>query len=177
MGIDDGDDDACGYQACNISDFFISDTLIASLPFDGGVVYDDVDEMNALPDYKCAEPGRLFDMAEECLALPLLKETTKDNKSIDIEPCQESLNDGNNDNLHLAINQIRSSKQVFDLKTDLDHAEDVDPQLFIEKFPELSEVVLNFHPVAHQKEPQRRKSVTLVLDLDGKYQLKTQVST
>ena len=48
LGTGDSDDNrsSCDYQTCNISDFFISDMIIASLPFDGSTVVNDLTDAN-----------------------------------------------------------------------------------------------------------------------------------
>ncbi|KAJ7014181.1 hypothetical protein NC653_003709 [Populus alba x Populus x berolinensis] len=168
LGIDDSDDNrsSCDYQTCNISDFFISDMIIASLPFDGSTVVNDFTDANHFPDYKYAEPSMLFDVAEECMILPFLEDTAKMSDSDDKKSCEEAMIDSDNSSLYLAINQIRSCDQESDLNIDSDQAEDFDPQLFIKNLPELSDVVSNFLPSIHPKESCRRRSVTLVLDLD-----------
>ena len=168
LGTDDSDDNrsSCDYQTCNISDFFISEMIITNLPFDGSTVVNDFTDANPFHDFKRAEPSMFFDVAEECMMLPFLEETAKVSYSDDMNSCEEAMIDSNNSSLHLAINQIRSSDQESDLNIDLDQAEDFD-QSVIKNLPELSDVVSNFRPSIHPKESCRRKSITLVLDLDG----------
>uniref|UniRef100_A0A6N2M6U5 FCP1 homology domain-containing protein n=1 Tax=Salix viminalis TaxID=40686 RepID=A0A6N2M6U5_SALVM len=168
LGTDDSDDNrsSCDYQTCNISDFFISEMIITNLPFDGSTVVNDFTDANPLPDYKCAEPSMLFDVTEECMMLPFLEETAKVSYSDDMNSCEEAMIDSDNSSLYLAINQIRSCDQESELNIDSDQAEDFDPLFFIKNLPELSDVVSNFRPSIHPKESCRRKSITLVLDLD-----------
>ncbi|KAJ6979392.1 hypothetical protein NC653_027520 [Populus alba x Populus x berolinensis] len=168
LGPDDSDYNrsSCDYQTCNISDFFISDMISASLPFDESAVVSDFTDVNPFLDYKCAEPSMLFDGAEECMILPFLKDTAKASYSNDMKSSEEAMIDSDNSGLYLAMNQIRSCDQESDLITDSDQAEDFDPQFFIRNLPELSDVVSNFRPSISPKEPCRRKSITLVLDLD-----------
>eukprot|EP00257_Ricinus_communis_P016736 XP_015574996.1 uncharacterized protein LOC8284026 isoform X1 [Ricinus communis] len=167
-GADDSDDNrsSCDYQTCNISDFFISDMIVAGLPFDGNVVNDDIIENNPFPDYKCAESSMLFDVAEECMMLPFLEDTAEMNNSNDMKSCEEGMIEPDNTSLYLAINQIRSCNHESDLNTDPDQAEEFDPQFFIKNLPELSDVESNYHPSVPPKESLMKKSVTLVLDLD-----------
>ncbi|KAB5574405.1 hypothetical protein DKX38_001599 [Salix brachista] len=148
----------------NVPDFLISDMIIASLPFDGRTVVNEFTDANPSPDYKGAGPS-MFDLAEECMILPFLEETTKVSYSDDMKSCEEAMIDSGNSSLHLAINQIRSCDQESDLNIDSDQAEDFD-QFVIKNLPELSDVVSNFQPSIHPKESCRRKSITLVLDLD-----------
>lgn len=170
LGADDSDDNRslCDYQTCNVSDFFISDMIIAGIPFDGNTVVDDINETNPFPDYKYAEPSMLFDVAEDCMVLPFLEDTTIISNTNDVKSCEEAVIDSDNASLYLAINQIRSCNQESDINTDSDQGEDFDPQFFIKNLPELSDVVSNFRPTIHPQESWRRKAITLVLDLDGK---------
>ncbi|XP_021685581.2 uncharacterized protein LOC110668568 isoform X2 [Hevea brasiliensis] len=163
---EDSDDNrsSCDYQTCNVSDFFISDMIVTGLPFDGSTVDDDITETNPFPEYKCAESSVLFDMAEECVMLPFLEDTAKVSNSSDMISCEEV--DQDNASFYLAINQIRSCNQESDLNIESDQVEDFDPQFFIKNLPELSDVESNFCPTLSPKESWRRKSVTLVLDLD-----------
>ncbi|WCJ27327.1 SCP1-like small phosphatase 4 [Euphorbia peplus] len=164
-GIDNGDDNRSSYDyhTCNVSDFFISDMIITSIPFDGT---DDMNEINPFPDYKCAESNLLFDGAEQCMLLPFLEDTVKMSHSSDLKSCEEGVLDPDSTSLYFAINQIKSCNQESDLKADLDQADDFDPQLFIKNLPELSDVESNCDPNMPPKESWRSKSITLVLDLD-----------
>uniref|UniRef100_A0A2P2LZA9 Uncharacterized protein MANES_15G117300 n=2 Tax=Rhizophora mucronata TaxID=61149 RepID=A0A2P2LZA9_RHIMU len=154
------------YQTCSVSDFSISDMIISSLPFDGSMVDDDITKIKPFPDYKYAEPNMLFDMVEECMLLPFLENTAKLNKSNDTYSWEEAVMDPDNSSLYLAINQTRPCNQESDLNAESDQAENFDPQSFIKNLPELSNVVSNFQSSTLPKQSRRRKSVTLVLDLD-----------
>ncbi|CAN1150228.1 hypothetical protein LINPERPRIM_LOCUS18323 [Linum perenne] len=167
FGIDgrDGNLSLSDYQTCNISDFSISDMLISSIPFDGNAMNSDISETEIVLDYRCAEPSMLFDAAQEYMILPFLEDTAKLTNSIDMKSGEEAIGDTS---LYEAISQIRTINQECDRTVDSDPADDFDPQLFIRNLPELSEVVSNFQPSTIPKDSQRRKSVTLVLDLDGK---------
>lgn len=170
LGTDDSDDNrsSCYYETCNISDFFISDMIIAGLPFDGNTADDNITVTNPFPEYKCAESSMLFDVAEECVMLPFLEDTPKVSNPNDMVSCEEDVVDQDDASLYLAINQIRSCNQESDLHTELDQIEDFDPQFFIKNLPDLSDMESNFHPTLSPKDSWRRKSITLVLDLDGK---------
>ncbi|BAB11096.1 unnamed protein product [Arabidopsis thaliana] len=67
-----------------------------------------------------------------------------------------------NHDLFLAFNRTRSYNVEPDDRAESEVAEDFDPQLFIKNQPELSDVVSNYWP----RDTLRKKSVTLVLDLD-----------
>ncbi|KAG8634637.1 uncharacterized protein LOC110604772 isoform X1 [Manihot esculenta] len=167
LGTDDSDNrSSCYYETCNISDFFISDMIIAGLPFDGNTADDNITVTNPFPEYKCAESSMLFDVAEECVMLPFLEDTPKVSNPNDMVSCEEDVVDQDDASLYLAINQIRSCNQESDLHTELDQIEDFDPQFFIKNLPDLSDMESNFHPTLSPKDSWRRKSITLVLDLD-----------
>ncbi|XP_065876890.1 nuclear envelope morphology protein 1 isoform X2 [Euphorbia lathyris] len=167
-GADNGDDNRSlyDYHTCNVSDFFISDMIITSIPFDGTEMDDDMNGMNPFPDYKCAESNLLLDGAEQCMLLPFLEDTVKVGNSSDLKSCEEGTMDPDSASLYFAINQIKSCNQESDLKADLDQVEDFDPQFFIKNLPELSDVESYCDPNMPPKESWRTKSITLVLDLD-----------
>ncbi|CAI0452175.1 unnamed protein product [Linum tenue] len=139
LGIDGRDSHIrlSDYQSCNISDFSISEMIISSLPYDGNAIDSHLYESEAFPDYRCAEPS------------------------------EEAIEGGPDDaDLYTAISQIRTYNQECDPIANSDQADDFDPQFFIRTLPELSEVVSNFQTSMFPKDTQRRKSITLVLDLD-----------
>ncbi|CAI0452177.1 unnamed protein product [Linum tenue] len=169
LGIDGRDSHIrlSDYQSCNISDFSISEMIISSLPYDGNAIDSHLYESEAFPDYRCAEPSMLFDMAQECLILPFLEDTAKLTNSNDLKSGEEAIEGGPDDaDLYTAISQIRTYNQECDPIANSDQADDFDPQFFIRTLPELSEVVSNFQTSMFPKDTQRRKSITLVLDLD-----------
>ncbi|XP_044495100.1 CTD small phosphatase-like protein 2 isoform X1 [Mangifera indica] len=168
LGADDSCDNggSSDYQSCNVSDFFISDMIIAGLPIDGNSVDGAMTESNPLPDYKCAEPSMLFDVADQYMILPFLEDTATISCTSDFKLAEETTTDPDKASLYLAIGQMKSFNQESDINSDSDQAEHFDPQLFIKNLPELSDVVSNFRPTILPKESRRRKLVTLVLDLD-----------
>ncbi|ESQ39788.1 hypothetical protein EUTSA_v10000883mg [Eutrema salsugineum] len=137
-------------QTCNVSDFFISDVLIASLPFDESGNNDAFTEISPFPHYIFPEQYMLLPYLEDGSA------NTDDVKS-DVE---NRINLDDHD-LFLAFNRTRSHNTVPD-HAESEQAEDFDPQLFIKNQPELSDVVSNYWP----RDTLRKKAVTLVLDLD-----------
>lgn len=173
LGAGDSDDNrsSCDNQRCDVSDFYISDMIISSLPFSGNAFADDICETNCFPDYKCAEPNILFDVSEQYMVLPFLEDTVRNSNSniIDEKLCQEAVMDTDQAGLYLEIGQVRPCQQETVVNSsDSDQAECFDPQLFIKNLPELSDVVSNFQPNILPEEASKRKSITLVLDLDGK---------
>ncbi|KAB2007603.1 hypothetical protein ES319_D10G041100v1 [Gossypium barbadense] len=168
LGTDDSDDNksSFGSQTCNVSDFFISDMIIASIPFDGNAVDDNISGTDAFPDFKCSEPSMLFDVAEQYMILPFLEDTVKANEINYVNLHEEAMMAQDNTGIHLAIGQMRSCVEDSDVNSDSDKADDFDPQSFIKSLPELSDVVSSFRPAATAMEARRRKPITLVLDLD-----------
>ncbi|MBA0723392.1 hypothetical protein Golax_003972, partial [Gossypium laxum] len=168
FGADYSDDNKSlfGSQTCNVSDFFISDMIIASIPFDGNAVDNNFTGTYSFPDFKCSEPSMLFDVAEQCMILPFLEDTVKANDTNDFHLHEESMMAQDNTGLCLAIDQMRSCLLESDVNSDTDQADDFDPQAFIKNLPELSDVVSSFRPANVLTEAWKRKLITLVLDLD-----------
>ncbi|XP_038995145.1 CTD small phosphatase-like protein 2 [Hibiscus syriacus] len=165
---DDGDDNRSlfGRQTCNLSDFFISDMIIANIPFDGNVIDNNISGTYSFPDFKCSEPSMLFDVAEQYLILPFLEDTINTNYINDVQLNDESMMAQDNTGLRLAIDEMRSCIQESDVNSESDQADDFDPQSFIKILPELSDVVSSFRPADVPMEAWKRKPITLVLDLD-----------
>ncbi|XP_059438021.1 uncharacterized protein LOC132170892 isoform X3 [Corylus avellana] len=168
LGADESDDNrsSSDYQSCDVSDFYISDMIVASLPYHGNAFDDDNGGANCFPDYKCAEPSLLFDVTEQYMMLPFLEDTVKTSDINRAKSCEEAMLGSDNTSLYLAIDQMRPCNQEFDANSDSDQGECFDPQVFIKNLPELSDVVSNFQPAILPEETQNRKHVTLVLDLD-----------
>lgn len=166
LGADDSDDNRSlsDYQTCDVSDFYISDMIVAT--FNENAFGGDIGEANCFPNYNCAEPSMLFDVAEQYIMLPFLEDTVKTSDINDAQSCEEALMDSDNNSLYLAIDQMRSCNQEFDVNSDSDQAESFDPLVFIKHLPELSDVVSNFQATILPTETQNSKAVTLVLDLD-----------
>ncbi|KAF5738296.1 CTD small phosphatase-like protein 2 [Tripterygium wilfordii] len=154
------------YQTCNVSDFFISDMFVAGLPLVGNSLDADMNEAGLFPDYNCAEPNMLFDVAEDYMILPFLEETARMNDSNNEKLDGVAMMDSDKSNLYLATDQTRSCNLGSDVNSDSEKVEDFDPQLFLKNLPELSDVLSNFLPATLPKEPWKRKPITLVLDLD-----------
>ncbi|XP_061351793.1 uncharacterized protein LOC133296749 [Gastrolobium bilobum] len=164
VGADEGRS-ICGYETCDVSDFYISDMIITSLPFGGNAFDDGISETNCLSDYGSAEPS-MFTASEQYMILPALEDDFKVDSTSDIITYEEAMMVRESASLYSAMAQIKSCNQVSDVKNDSDKTECFDPQSFIKNLPELSEVELNGQPTLTPKQSPRRKSVTLVLDLD-----------
>ncbi|CAJ2661846.1 unnamed protein product [Trifolium pratense] len=163
VGADEGRN-ICDFETCDVSDFYISDMIITSLPFYGSSL-DDVGETNYLSAYGSTEPSE-FCSSEQYMILPAREDDAKVGCTTDTMSCEETIMVHESASLYSAIAQIRSCNQDSDVKGDLDKAECFDPQTFIKKLPELSEVELNGQHTLIPKQSLRRKTVTLVLDLD-----------
>ncbi|XP_061362582.1 uncharacterized protein LOC133306296 isoform X2 [Gastrolobium bilobum] len=159
----DGGRSICGYETCDVSDFYISDMTITSLPFDGASFDEDICQFNCLCDYRSSEPT-ICDASDQYMVLPALEveDDVKIGKTSDIISFEEAMVVRENASLYSAL----CCNQDSDFKNDLDKADFFDPQLFIKNFPELSDIEWSdlFNEIP--KQSQRRKSVTLVLDLD-----------
>ncbi|CAI8587365.1 unnamed protein product [Vicia faba] len=155
----------CGFETCDVSDFYISDMIITSLPFCGNSLDDDVGETKYLSDFGSTEPSVVC-ASEQYTTLPAREDDAKVGCTPDIMSYGEGIVVRESASLYSAIAQIRSCNQESDVKDDLDKEECFDPQSFIKSLPELSEVELNDQPTLCPKQSPRRKSVTLVLDLD-----------
>ncbi|GMI77725.1 SCP1-like small phosphatase 4 [Hibiscus trionum] len=164
LGTDDNKS-SFGSQTCNVSDFFISDMIIASIPYDGNAVDDNISGTDSFPDFKCSEPSMLLDVAEQYMILPFLEDTVKANDINDVNLHEEAVTAQDNTGLHLAIDQMRTCIEESDVNSDSDQADNFDPQSFIKSLPELSDVS-SFRPNTVAIDARRRKPITLVLDLD-----------
>ena len=156
-----------GYETCDVSDFYISDMIITSLPMDGDAFSGDISGISRISDYKPAE-STMFDAADQYMVLPALEDDAKSDNTSNIRSCEEVIMVPENVSLYSAIGQIRSCNQGSDLIIDSYKAESFDPQSFIKNLPELSDIESDSKLGVTTKASQRRKSVTLVLDLDGK---------
>lgn len=143
--------------------------IVAGLPIEGNLVYDNMTDTTCLLDYKCDEPSTLFDVAEECMILPFLEDTMEASNCLDGRKCEDTSSNSDDSSLYLAIHQLRSCNQEPDLNpySDPEQLDCFDPHVFIRNLPDLPDVPLNFPPTMLPKESRIAKSVTLVLDLDG----------
>lgn len=166
---DDGSRSSCEYQACNVSDFNISDMIFTGSLIGSNSVLDNKEDTMFLPDYKCEESSLLCDLNEEYIVLPFMD--TLDNKNdCDGRPSEETTTDADNSSLYMAIHQLRSYNQdsLVDTYPDPDN-ECFDPQMYIRNLPDQSDMAFNLLHTSVPNEKQKTKKITLVLDLDGKY--------
>uniref|UniRef100_A0A7C9DMQ7 FCP1 homology domain-containing protein n=1 Tax=Opuntia streptacantha TaxID=393608 RepID=A0A7C9DMQ7_OPUST len=153
------------HQTCNISDFYVSDMVLAGLPFDGGSLCDDI---VIFPEYDTAESNIFFDVAERHITLPFLDDSVESGETLDGRSSVEARMDCDTSSFLFAIHQVRPGDQPADLRpyVDSDETQYFDPHSFIRNLPDLSDVVPDDRPTILPKESRERKPVTLVLDLD-----------
>ncbi|XP_059664702.1 uncharacterized protein LOC132310889 isoform X2 [Cornus florida] len=170
LGAEDSDENgrnSCEYLTWNVPDLDISDMIVAGLPNEGNLMYDDITE-TTFPDYRCDEPSMLLDLTEEYMILPSLEDTMVIRNSHDGRTCEEATIASDDSSLYLAIHQMRSCNQESDHNPcpDSDQAEFFDPHMFIRNPPELPDVTTIVCPTKLPKEKLKSKPITLVLDLD-----------
>ncbi|OVA19779.1 NLI interacting factor [Macleaya cordata] len=166
---DEASSSSYGYQTCNVSDFNISDMTVAGFPFDENTGFEDIMESSSFPDYGCSVPDTMLDMAERYMILPFLEETVETSNIHKSGPCEDALIKSDDVCLYLAIHQMKSCDEESDFNSHpigQDDADCFDPHLFIRNLPDLSDVVPSLWPLLLPKETWKRKSITLVLDLD-----------
>ncbi|KAF8024576.1 hypothetical protein BT93_F1678 [Corymbia citriodora subsp. variegata] len=158
---------SCDYPSCSISDFYISDMFITGLRPDD-VTMDDDDATDLMPStrYKGDESSMLFDVSDKYMMVPLLGSTLISSAVEDTKSLEQGPVDPDGPSFYMSVDQMRCYNSESECHSDLDEAECFDPHLFIRTLPDLSDEVPSFQPTALQKEIQKRKSVTLVLDLD-----------
>lgn len=168
---EEGSSSSSDYQTCNISDFHISDMSIAGFPFDENLGLDDISAANPCAGYQCMETDVMFDMAQRYMVLPFLEDASELSNIHDEESIEEGPITSDDSCLPLAIQHMKPSDQNDDIGHNfgkLDEMDCFDPHLFIRNLPDLSELAPCLWPILLPKETEKRKLVTLVLDLDGK---------
>ncbi|KAK4440119.1 CTD small phosphatase-like protein 2 [Sesamum alatum] len=173
---DDSSRSSCEYQACNVSDFYISDMIFSGAPIGSNYPgpptgseseFDNRTDALFLPDYKCEESSLLCDLTEECMVLPFLEDTLHTGCDHDGRPSEETILDADNSSLYMAIHQLRSHNQDSHINSfsDQDY-ECFDPQMYIRNLPEQPDVAFTSPPTSVPNEKENAKQITLVLDLD-----------
>ncbi|KAL2930743.1 CTD small phosphatase-like protein 2 [Bienertia sinuspersici] len=156
------------YQTCNISDFYISDMVLAGSAFDGSFMCNDIAEKLMIPAHDAAESNIFLDGTERHMSLPFLDDSVALSEVLHSQPSEEARMASDNSSFLLAIHQIRPGEQDADHKSfvESDEAQYFDPHSFIRNLPDLSEIVPSTRPTILPKESRERKPITLVLDLD-----------
>ncbi|THG19308.1 hypothetical protein TEA_028507 [Camellia sinensis var. sinensis] len=129
LGADDSDDNSKSsseYQTCIVSNFYISDMIVAGLPIEGNSIYDDITEASCLIDYKFDVPSTFFDVAKEYMIQPFLEDTMEAGGDHDGRTCKDTIIDSDDLSLYLAIHQLRSCNEEPDVNPYLEHCEDAD---------------------------------------------------
>ncbi|KAJ4980461.1 hypothetical protein NE237_031298 [Protea cynaroides] len=166
---DDGSNSSCDYQTCNVSDFFISDMSLAGLSFNGDIEFDDVTEANFFLGYNCTDSDMIPDMADQYMIVPFLEETARPSNAPDGELCEKVVTNAEDSCLYMTIHQMKSCVQEPDVNSqsvDLDEGDSLEPHLCTKYLTDLPDVVPSFRSMLLPKETRKRKSITLVLDLD-----------
>ncbi|XP_010916070.1 uncharacterized protein [Elaeis guineensis] len=152
-------------QTANFWDLYTSEKVAAS-PFNVDIGFSDV-LTTACPDYVYMQPDLIFDKQDSYVVLPFFEKTVETITSQD--PLEEPTVRSDGSYLYLAIHQLKSSDQETESSYNLEETECFDPQYFFKSLPDLpdlSEAVSSISPAFLPKEIGRKKSVTLVLDLD-----------
>lgn len=105
------------------------------------------------------------------MSFPSLEETVEATYSHHGVSCEESQQMYGNPWFHFTCQQTMPCAQEFDTSCSLIGSGEVDyfdPESFVRNFLELSDES-NPLPALVSKETSKRKSITLVLDLDGRY--------
>ncbi|CAA6661304.1 unnamed protein product [Spirodela intermedia] len=148
--VPDNSDDGCCtssdyYRSCNIPDHCISD-LNAPLSFYRSTeLCDSVEDPRSDSDY--LDYDIMFDVPERYMILPFVE---RKGKKI----------------FYRAIHQMESSDEDTSHSQAIEDLSSFDPQLFLNNLPDVSEAVSSIWAMLLPKETRKRKTVTLVLDLD-----------
>lgn len=165
---DNGSHSSYDYETCNISDFHISDMIVASLPFEGAEEFNDI-EINPFPNHDCLDHDMIFDVTGRYMVLPFLEETVDISNTQDGESCEFATTNSDDACLYLAIQQMNNCVQESEVNYhpfDSEEEDGCDPHMFIRNVADLSDMVPTLCPLLLPKETRKRKLVTLVLDLD-----------
>ncbi|KAG1346840.1 CTD small phosphatase-like protein 2 [Cocos nucifera] len=167
---DDGDDGSCSSsdsQTYSLLDFYGSDS-ISALPFDTDMGFTDVIN-TACPSYELTNSDIMIDVADKYMLLPYLGKTTETSGIYVEGSYEETMMNSDDACFYLEIHQMKSSDEETQLTChsgNLDEMEFFDPQLVFRNLPDLPEAVSSICPISLPKETQKRKTITLVLDLD-----------
>ncbi|KAK1325336.1 Mitochondrial import inner membrane translocase subunit TIM50 [Acorus calamus] len=166
---DDGSSSSHDYQICNISKSSVSDARVITSSFNGSINFDCLTAANYFLDYDCMDLDKFFDTPESFMVLPDLEETVDTSNVLDEESTDEATINPDNSCLYLALHQMESfggGNVITDYSYDQEM--DFDPQFFFKSFDNLSEVVQcqSLLPAWLPDPTEKRKNVTLVLDLD-----------
>ncbi|MQM01551.1 hypothetical protein Taro_034307, partial [Colocasia esculenta] len=165
---DDSDDGSCtssGYQPCSATDYCIPDSSDL-LEFNGSMTLPDA-LTGSCSDYNSADCDMMIDLPERYMILPFV-ERTRQGCHVKYEDSVEEAAVNTDDScLYLAIHQLKSSDEdIGSCSWDIEDLGSFDPQIFIKNLPDLPEAVSSLWPMLLPKETRKRKSITLVLDLD-----------
>ncbi|KAL6567324.1 hypothetical protein OROGR_000992 [Orobanche gracilis] len=165
---DDSSINSCKYQACNVSDFYISDMIFTALPVGSNAECDNRTDTFFLPDYQLEESSLLCDLTEEYMVFPFLGEDSLDSgRDHGDRPWKETNTDADSSSLYMAIHQLRSYDQDSHTNSYPVHDyECLDPQIYIRKFADQRDTSFSVLPTPLPNNKPSTSQITLVLDLD-----------
>lgn len=149
---------SCANQTCNISDFKIVDLIFSESPTINNCLYGH-NGCVTYHDYQCDERSSCIN--EEVMILPILEDSLETNNAQDRSLCEDNIGDSDDSSLYSAIHQLKTCNQESaNTYQDLDQAECLDTDIFFRTNP---------WPTTNtfSKDLLKKKSNTLVLDLDG----------
>lgn len=112
------------------------------------------------------------ELEETYLTLPHLEESVETGNIYDGDTVDEAVVNSDDASLYQAIQQMKRPDDTalmssYSSDLDAEDLDDFDPQLFIQNLPDLSDMEMEIWSTLLPKESPTKKSVTLVLDLDG----------
>ncbi|PIN04824.1 TFIIF-interacting CTD phosphatase, including NLI-interacting factor [Handroanthus impetiginosus] len=164
---DDGSRSSCGYQECNMSDFYISDMNFSGPATGRHSAVGNKADTTFLPDYKCEQPSLLCDLKEDYVVSPFLEDNMGIGYDHDGGVTEETTIDGGSSSLHMAIHQLGSYNQDSHIDTYPEpDCESFDPQIYIRNPLDQPDMAYSLMPTSMPSGKQNMKPITLVLDLD-----------
>ncbi|KAK4756126.1 hypothetical protein SAY87_009883 [Trapa incisa] len=145
----------------------ISEVTAAALPSDDASGLGDIIRIS-FSEFECAEPNMILDVTESCILVSSVDDV------VDIPTLQDRPYDGelltksDISWFHLVAHQAKPSNQApcISRPFNLDETDSLDGNMFIRSILDLSDLESSSLPALLPKETCKKKSVTLVLDLD-----------
>lgn len=145
----------------NVSDFLISDMIVSSSRNERNSAYTTISEATCLLDYERDDLSRFcFD---EYMLLPFLEDSIESNSQHEDDSSNthpKPVIASEESSIFVAIHQLKEYEYDMNSFPEWDPLECLNPQMFIRNFLDFTEIP--------QESSRETKSVTLVLDLDGK---------
>ncbi|KAL9666319.1 hypothetical protein QQ045_000647 [Rhodiola kirilowii] len=149
---DNCNDQARENQTCTISDYLISDMIVTGLSFEGDTLFADGDPSAD----NCVNTSILFDM---------IGDTEEPSSSHDGQSSHDVFSNTDKSSMYVSMDQLRSCSQESNSSpyTNYDQDRCTTPHWNLASFPDS---LFSGLSTTYPKVVQKRKSVTLVLDLD-----------